>query len=390
VIRSDVPVGVALSGGFDSSAIAALAAGKYPGTMHAFSVGYPGRPQSDERADAQALADHLGLPFHDIELSTDQMVAFFPELVYWRDDPIADISGFGYYAVMKVAREHNVPVVLQGQGGDELFWGYGWVQAALLQSERKFSSRGEGTLAALLKYLSLRLPRSRSRSELSQWIRDIAGMRSGLQSFRRDRAAHPNQLVFYDLVSDFCTSLQEVPTVFSQAFRDQLNGSSPTSLFTVPHGSSQLGVTLTRLICDTYLRENGITQGDRLSMASSIELRLPLVDHRLVETVIGLRKTNSDAQQPAKSWFRAAIGDLLPAWVAERPKRGFSPPVLEWHRALFSAYGEDLRAGFLQQQGVLNEKSAAELAAGPFPQQAISPMSFKALVLELWCRRMSN
>ena len=108
VIRSDVPVGVALSGGLDSSAIAVLAARRYPGVMHAFSVGYPDRPPCDERADAKALADHLGLPFHDVELSTSEMTAAFPSLNYWRDDPIADISGFGYLMVDRLAREHGV------------------------------------------------------------------------------------------------------------------------------------------------------------------------------------------------------------------------------------------------------------------------------------------
>ena len=129
-IRSDVPVGVALSGGLDSSAIAALAVRKYPGVMHAFSVGYSGSPETDERKDARDLAEHLGMPFHDIELDAAEMVRLFPELVYWRDDPIADISGHGYYSVMKIARESGVPVMLQGQGGDELFWGYPWVQGS--------------------------------------------------------------------------------------------------------------------------------------------------------------------------------------------------------------------------------------------------------------------
>ena len=128
IIRSDVPVGVALSGGLDSSAVAALAAKKYPGSMHAFSVGYSGRPFYDERADAKALADHLSMPFHEVEISTGDMVDGFSELIGWRDDPIADISGYGYYAVMRAARAHNVPVMLQGQGGDELFWGYPWVR----------------------------------------------------------------------------------------------------------------------------------------------------------------------------------------------------------------------------------------------------------------------
>src|SRR5437660_2500312 len=142
VIRSDVPVGVALSGGLDSSAIAALAARKYPGTMHAFSVGYKGRPESDERADARALADYLEMPFHDIELETGAMIDSFPEVVYWRDDPIADISGGGYYSAMTLARGHGVPVVLQGQGGDELFWGYNWVRNGARQSARKAALRG--------------------------------------------------------------------------------------------------------------------------------------------------------------------------------------------------------------------------------------------------------
>jgi asparagine synthase (glutamine-hydrolysing) len=390
VIRSDVPVGVALSGGLDSSAIAALAARQYPGTMHAFSVGYRGRPQHDERADASALADHLEMPFHDVELTVSDMVAFFPELVYWRDDPIADISGFGYYAVMKLAREHGVPVVLQGQGGDELFWGYSWVQDAARESARKSSLQEHGALAALPQYLGFHLPRGLSRLAVGEWAHSLGGIRPGLKSWQRDRRTSANQLVFYDLISDFQTAARESKDLFTAAFIEQLNGSSATDLFTLEHSRSDIDVALTRLICDTYLRENGVTQGDRLSMASSIELRLPLLDHRLVETVIGLRKAHTDARQPAKAWLQAAIKDLLPDWVTQRPKRGFSPPVTDWHRALFASYGEKLADGYLRQHGILNNESAQRLSSGPFPLGAITPLSFKALVLETWCRQMVN
>jgi asparagine synthase (glutamine-hydrolysing) len=390
VIRSDVPVGVALSGGLDSSAIAALAAREYPGTMHAFSVGYPGRPDHDERADASALAAYLDMPFHDVELTTDDMVAFFPELVYWRDDPIADISGFGYYAVMKVAREHGVPVVLQGQGGDELFWGYSWVQEAARESARKVFLEEHGALVALPEYLGFRLPRGLSRPAVGEWAHSLGGLRPGLKSFRRDRHTSANQLVFYDLISDFQASAQESKNLYTRSFLEQLNGSSAAGLFTCDRPPADIDVELTRLICDTYLRENGVTQGDRLSMASSIELRLPLLDHRLVEKVIGLRKAHTDARQPAKTWLKAAIRDLLPDWVMQRPKRGFSPPVAEWHRALFAAHGAKLADGYLHQHGVLSDESARQLSTGPFPQGAITPMSFKALVLEHWCRQMSN
>jgi asparagine synthase (glutamine-hydrolysing) len=389
VIRSDVPVGVALSGGLDSSAIAALAVSKYPGTIQAFSVGYPSQLDNDERADAHALADQLGLPFHDVELATSDLVSFFPELVYWSDDPIADIAGFGYYCVMKLAREHNVPVVLQGQGGDELFWGYRWVQAAAHASARKLQLE-TNPVGALSQYVDVKLPAGLSRLHLGEWAHGLGGLRSSWENLRRDQTASPDQMVFYDLVSDFRTSMYDTRQLYSESFKEQINGNSATRLFTFERPWPNIDVTLTRLICDTYLRENGVTQGDRLGMASSIEMRLPLLDHRLVETVIGLRKTQTDVNQPLKAWFKAALKDLLPEHVVNRPKRGFSPPVMEWHRALFAEHGPLLRDGYLVQHDVLTSESAQTLSRGAFPSSAITPLSYKALVLEQWCRQMSQ
>jgi asparagine synthase (glutamine-hydrolysing) len=389
VIRSDVPVGVALSGGFDSSAIAALAASKYPGTIKAFSVGYPGQLENDERADARALADQLEMPFHDAELATSEMVSFFPELVYWRDDPIADIAGFGYYCVMKLAREHNVPVVLQGQGGDELFWGYGWVQAAAHASARKLQLENN-PVGALSQYVDFKLPAGMSRLHLGEWAHELGGLRNSWKNLRRDQTTSPDQMVFYDLISDFRTSMYDSGQLYSRSFKEQINGNSPTRLFTFGRPWPNIDVTLTRLICDTYLRENGVTQGDRLGMASSIEMRLPLLDHRLVETVIGLRKAHTDVNQPPKAWFKGALKGLLPEHVVNRPKRGFSPPVMEWHRALFAEHGSSLRDGYLLQNEVLTTESAQTLSSGPFPSSAITPLSYKALVLEQWCRQMSQ
>jgi asparagine synthase (glutamine-hydrolysing) len=385
VIRSDVPVGISLSGGLDSSAIAALAARKYPGTMRAFSIGYPGGLQNDERPDARVLADQLGMPFHDAELTTSDMVSFFPELVYWRDDPIADIAGFGYYSVMKLAREQNVPVVLQGQGGDELFWGYGWVQAAAHASARKLE-RADNPLGALPRYIDVNLPGGLSRVQIAEWAHRFGGLRESWESLRRDRRTSPDQMVFFDLVPDFRAATREAGALFTKSFAEQINGTTATSLFTFARPWPNIDVTLTRLICDTYLRENGVTQGDRLGMASSIEMRLPLLDYRLVETVIGLRKAHTDVDQPPKAWFKAALKNVLPDDVINRPKRGFSPPLMEWHRALFAAYGDGLADGYLCQHDALTKESAQQLSKGPFPDYSTTPLSFKALVLEQWCR----
>jgi asparagine synthase (glutamine-hydrolysing) len=381
-IRSDVPVGIALSGGLDSSAIAALATKRYPGTMHAFSAGYVGRPHSDEREDARTLARHLGMPFHEVEIGVDEIVEEFPRLVYWQDDPIADMAGRAYYAISRAARDCGIPVLLQGQGGDELFWGYDWVVDAIRQSKRK-SGR-----AAVTDYITVEWPKWWPRRAPLLWLMSAGGLRTSLREYRRDRTSPPDQLVFLDVTADFQAASRSVPDLYPRRFKESMGGARAADLFTVPLPWPQIEILMTRLICQTYLLENGIAQGDRLSMANSVELRLPLVDFRLVEKVIGLRKGCSDLRLPRKAWFREAVRDLLPPWVLARPKRGFQPPVRAWHRALFARHGGALADGYLVEHGVLEPAAARRLAEGPFPIDANAPLSFKALVLELWCRQM--
>jgi len=388
VIRSDVPVGIALSGGLDSSAIAVLATRKYPEAMHAFSVGYETGGHTDERADARALAQHLGMPFHEVEVSAREMSEAFSDIIYWRDDPIADMSGYNYFAIARAARERNVPVLLQGQGGDELFWGYWFLHEAVRQSERK-ARRNGSVVSSLRDYLRLTLPKTRPRRAPLEWAVSLAGLRSSWDNFQRDRLSPRERLVFYNLTPEFQTASRQVSRLYSSRFQQSLGDSTPFDLFTLPQPWPALDILITRLICETYLLENGIAQGDRLSMASSVELRLPLVDYRLVETVIGLRKAHSDLGLSPKAWFRQAIQDVVPEWVRKRPKRGFQPPVRAWNRALFERHGHLLNDGMLAQLGILEGDACRRLAQGPIALLEGVPLSFRALVLEVWCRRFS-
>lgn len=369
LIRSEVPVGVALSGGLDSSAIAALAAKKYPGSLHAFSVGYPGRPANDERSDAKTLADLLDMPFHEIELETADLVKNFEKMNFHRDDPIADISGFGYYSVNKTAREHGIPVLLQGQGGDEIFWGYQWVKEAAEATDDKHRN-DRSTFRQLLK---------------SSFKRVFGKMAQG------PMAQEGHRPIFHELAPDFRMALVDVRNYYTESFLQALGDASAFDLFTFKRSWKYSDILITRLICDTYLLENGIAQGDRLSMASSVELRLPFVDYKLVELVIGLRKTHQsepDYRRFPKPWLRGAMQGILPDFIIDRPKQGFAPPVIEWHNELFKEYGKFLDGGYLVESGVLTQEAGATLATGVFPKGAISPISFKALVLEIWCREM--
>ena len=388
IVRSDVPIGVALSGGLDSSVVAAFAAQNQP-NLAAFSVGYTGRPESDERADAEKFAKYLNIPFFDVELDTKTIVEFFPELNFWRDDPIADISGFGYYAVMRLARENNVPVLLQGQGGDELFWGYPQLREAFTETVKKTRLLQNPVGQTLIQSLKLSAPKNRSLGNLLDWAIDFGGIKSNLRGARQ-ALQNPDRMVFYDRSTDFALAANHVNAFYTQEFKQQIERTDAYSLFTFPGGWNDLETALTALVCRTYLRENGITQGDRLGMAASVEMRLPLIDYQFVETVVGLRKTQSDANLPAKQWLKTAVKNRLPDWVLNRPKRGFAPPTRRWHNAIFAAHGDSLKNGFLVEAGVLTAASAAHLATGEFPGEATSPLSFKTLVLEKWCRQMSQ
>ncbi len=386
IVRSDVPIGVALSGGLDSSAVAAFAV-RRQSDLCAFGVGYAGRPESDERRDAENLARYLKIPFFDVELDTETIVSFFPELNFWRDDPIADISGFGYYAVMRLARERGVPVLLQGQGGDELFWGYPQLREAASETLKKIALLRNPFSQTLVQSLTIGFPKNRSLDGALDWALDFGGARSGWRNVRQ-KLKTPDRMVFYDRSPDFTAASKQMQSLYSRRFCEQIDETDAYSLFTFPGELNSIEITLTALICATYLRENGIAQGDRLGMASSVEMRLPLVDYKFIETVVGLRKMQSDSKLPPKHWLKEAVRDVLPDWVLNRPKRGFAPPTREWHNALFAAYGDSLRDGYLVESGVLKPESGFHLAKGEFPAEAISPLSFKALVLEQWCRQI--
>lgn len=348
LVRSDVPVGVALSGGVDSSTIAALASEFCGDALQAVGVGYRGCPDCDERALARDFAKKLGIPFHEAEIAPEEMIRFFPEMVWWTDELIADVAGYGYFSVMRKAREMNIPVMLQGHGGDELFWGYGWV--------KECPDRALAAMPELLERLG-------------------------------PGASAP--MPFIDVTTVFRTARADMPEFWGRDFAGALRDAPPVETpFSLPLPWDRTDIDITRIISEVYMLANGINQGDRLGMASGVELRLPLVDYRVVETVIGLRKSVPDHRLPPKARLKAAMRGILPEELLNRPKLGFAPPVADWMQALRQAYGQTLVHGHLTDSGVLDPNRAERLTHDEFLQWRGSPLFFKALVLEHWCRAM--
>ncbi len=175
-------------------------------------------------------------------------------------------------------------------------WGYDWVRRSVTESQRKRQMQSGGG-AGIRDYLSIRKP-PLSYTQGMRWLKGGGGLLEGIRSYVEDRAAANDQLVFYNKAQIFQAMRNEGGNIFSRDFLSATADSNPYELFTGNGLWDRVDISITRLICDTYLLGNGINQADRLSMASSVECRLPLVDYKLVELVIGLRKTASGAGLP--------------------------------------------------------------------------------------------
>jgi asparagine synthase (glutamine-hydrolysing) len=383
IIRSDVPVGVGLSGGIDSSAVAALAKKHSERPVIGFTIGYEGWVWQDERAMAREFAEHLGITYHELRLSEETIVREFPEMCLRRDEPLVDWSGAGFYSLMHLSREHGVPVLLTGLGGDELFWGYPWVRDLVSANRRKQRLRENG--AGLLDYIRLARP-PLSLAGTAYWLEDGAGLLRGLHDWNRDRTSRANQLVFWDDQSGYRDCERNLHRVAGEALNESTF--SPAQPFTGDDLWPALETSITRLICETFLRSNGLVMGDRLSMAWSVEARVPLVDYRLAEIVVGLRKAQSDLPLGHKAWLKQALSDLVPPFVFQRRKRGFTPPWRQWTRALMDRYGSHLSEGALVDRGILQSHAAARFRAGFDWMGRALPLAFPSLVLEEWARGM--
>jgi len=382
-LRADVPVAVALSGGIDSGAIAALAQKHYPEPMHAFCVGYPGRPPYDERNQARALAESLGMIVHEVELPVESFVSFFPELVRIMDEPIADPAAFGHYSVPKAAAEQGIKVLLTGIGRDEVFWGYDWVRQSAAINEKILTKNWLPRInhSGLQDFIK----RFTNSSRFPNWTRDWASLAQGLV----DTKTPQDQLLFYMLAPDFGEAFNLKKQIGGDALRslsDQ-NPFIPTEIG--PRTQEQIPAAVIRLLFDTWLVSNALALGDRVSMGVSVECRLPFLDVKLIELAMALRARVPDHRLGQKAWLRAALKGVLPDEVLARPKSGFQPPVHEWLTGVVNRYGEFLEGGNLVKAGILTDQTAKE-ALSKISKQCWPGLFFvyKLVLLEMWYRKV--
>lgn len=317
---ADVPLGAFLSGGFDSTTVVALMQAQSMRPVKTFSIGFH-EAGFNEAVHAKAVANHLGTDHTELYVTAEQAMAVIPMLPTIHDEPFADSSQIPTYLVSELARRH-VTVSLSGDGGDELFLGYDrylkgeqiWNKLARVPSPvRRLGGRilahapGEALEKAMgilperfrIKHLADRLPK----------LAEIVSQPDGT-GFYRELVSH------WKNPANVAIGAHEPDTIMNM----------PGTLPTLP-GLRERMMYLDML---TYLHDDILTKVDRASMAVSLEARVPLLDHRLVEFAWRVPTEYKYREGRGKWLLRQVLDRYVPRSLMERPKMGFAVPIEQW------------------------------------------------------------
>lgn len=301
---ADVPVGAYLSGGVDSSLIVATAARLHPNReLHTFAAGF-GDPRDDELPWARRVSEHVGTQHHEVMVQATDFEALWPKLTWHRDSPVSQPADIAVFRLAEAARA-LVPVILSGEGGDELFAGYPKHQVAQIAS--LLSMVPAGIRAPLSQALDSHVPRRLARQRI---LLRALGERTASERHRAWFAP------------------------FTTQERRRLLGDLPQRAQRESPASAR-GDPLQEMLLDdltSWLPDNLLERGDRMSMAASLELRPPLLDHRLVELAFRLPSSYKVRQGTTKWALKEVARRVLPADVVDRRKVGFRVPLDVWFR----------------------------------------------------------
>jgi asparagine synthase (glutamine-hydrolysing) len=299
---SDVPLGCFLSGGLDSSVVLSFMAELSDEPVRTFSIGFDEGWASDELPAARATAHALRTRHHETRLGPDEFLRLMPTAVWHRDEPLAEPSEIPLLALSRMAREH-VTVVLSGEGGDELFGGYPKYRADALLA--RVGRVGRAVLG------------ERRLHELARWYRLPRRARMSVEALA---TADPGERWPRWFGADRLAGLSS-------------NGVRPldTVLAGLDPGLSPLDRMLA-LDVESYLVDNLLVRGDKMTMAASIEGRMPLLDHDLADYAARLPEELKATPRRTKIVIREIVRRRLPDSVLSRKKVGFAVPVASWFR----------------------------------------------------------
>ena len=319
-LMADVPLGMFLSGGIDSSAIAAVMSTMVDEPIKTFSVAFAER-EANELEYARLVAEAYKTNHHEVVVSPDEFFHALPRLVWHEDEPLAHPSSVALYFVSLLASQH-VKVVLTGEGSDELLAGYGRYRKTILNLSLggRYRSLTPSVLRNAVKTGIAGLPTSRVRQKL---LRSFLSVEPDIES------------IYFDNFAVFPLSMQG-DLLTSEAL-EQIGGSNPYAGVRYALEETDAESLLDRLLyadIKTYLHELLMKQ-DQMSMATSVESRVSFLDHKLVEFTCSLPERLKLRGGTTKFILRESMKGILPEQILSRPKMGFPVPIAAWFRGAY-------------------------------------------------------
>jgi asparagine synthase (glutamine-hydrolysing) len=370
-LRSDVPLGAHLSGGLDSSTVVCLAAGLLKGELiKTFTGAFPEGPQFDETGYAKEVAAFAGTDYKEIYIQGSDLPDVLPRLMYYMDEPLAGPGAIPQYYVSRLASEH-VKVVLGGQGGDELFIGYtrylvAYLEECLSGAIHKTANRHR--YAVSLESIIPNLPLLQSYRPMLQafWSKGLFDAPDKRYFSLIDRSEGMNHLFSGDLLSTGYSPFESFQQIFNRAgLRSLINrmtyfdlkGSLPALLHVE----------------------------DRTSMAASIESRVPLLDHRIVEFMATIPPNIKFAGGRMKHLFKESVRNIVPQRIFDRQdKMGFPTPLAQWTKGVARDFVRDILLSHrVRERGIYNIEAIERVIDS---EREFGRVVWGLLCLELWHR----
>lgn len=371
---SDVPIGAFLSGGVDSSAIVATMAGLSDRPVNTYSIGYSGDKAAsyyNELPFAQDVATRYATRHREIQVKPD-IAALLPQLIWHLEEPISDSAITTTFLVAKFAAE-SVKVILSGVGGDELFAGYNRYNGDHYGS--MYARIPRGLRNYVVSPLVNRLPSGRQNKlmDLCRYARSFV---------RASSLPWRDQYKYYLAIQDR-TMLE---SMLGEAAGDG-SGDGFDRVIDSETASDPL-LRLLRVDWQTQLSENLLLLTDKMTMAPSLECRVPFLDHRLVELAASIPAGIKRPHGKLKILLKTALEDRLPASVIHRSKRGFGAPVGEWFKGALRPMRSDLLSqAVVESRGLLAWPAVSRICdLHDSNRSDYTDLILLLMNLEIWCR----
>ena len=369
---SDVPVGFLLSGGIDSTAMLGLAVGKTSHPISSYTIGFSDPETTDERPYARLAAEKYGSEHHETTISASQFAEFLPKYIWHMEEPVCEPPAVALYYVSRLAKDF-VKVLISGEGGDEAFGGYSNYRTLLwLERLKRLPTPVRQLFSTSLSMLG-RFASADTSAKSAQFLR------SRLEDSYYSRTSHPSRFFnrewrqFYS--TDFALGVDKKLSSHP-AIRHLRNG----------HRTGPLGKML-YVDTKTWLPDDLLVKADKMTMANSIELRVPLLDHKILEFAASLPASFKVHGFTTKYIAKKTLNGRVPREILHRKKAGFPVPYEKWLRQDLKDWVHDLLLDSKTTARGYFKKSAVEkMLSEDAKSGGYSKEIFDLTVLELWHR----